>query len=102
VLAENGVLSSANAERYRLMAQFRNRVVHYYETVEPDQVYTIVCWTALSATFVVLFGHGKRHGHTGAEARRVGHGADSRLAGRAPRLEPHAPEPRTVCALELA
>lgn len=41
VLVENGVLSSANAERYRLMAQFRNRVVHYYETVEPDQVYTI-------------------------------------------------------------
>ena len=51
---------------------------------------------------VVLFRHGKRHGHTGAEARRVGHGDDSRPAGRASRLVPHAVEPRTVCALGLA
>ena len=41
VLAENGVLAAKDAERYRLMAQFRNKVVHYYEKVDPEQVFSI-------------------------------------------------------------
>lgn len=41
VLAENGVLTAEDAERYRLMAQFRNKVVHYYEKVDPEQVFAI-------------------------------------------------------------
>ena len=42
VLAENGVLSAATAEQYRLMAQFRNKLVHYYEKIEPEQVLAVV------------------------------------------------------------
>ncbi len=41
VLAENGVLTSEAAGTYRLMAQFRNKLVHYYEKIEPEQVLTI-------------------------------------------------------------
>ena len=41
VLSESGVLSCGDAERYRLMAQFRNKVVHYYEKVDPEQVFII-------------------------------------------------------------
>ena len=41
VLADNSVFSSEDAVRYRLMAQFRNKVVHYYEKVDPDQVFAI-------------------------------------------------------------
>ncbi len=41
VLAEHGVLTSEAAERYRLMAQFRNKLVHYYEKIEPEQVLSI-------------------------------------------------------------
>ena len=41
VLAENGVLTPEDATRYRLMAQFRNKVVHYYEKVDPEQVFAI-------------------------------------------------------------
>lgn len=41
VLAENGVLPADTLAQYRLMAQFRNRLVHYYEKVEADQVFVI-------------------------------------------------------------
>ena len=41
VLAENGVLPLDTLEQYRLMAQFRNRLVHYYEKVDAIQVFTI-------------------------------------------------------------
>ncbi|WP_291320099.1 DUF86 domain-containing protein [Desulfonatronospira sp.] len=41
VLAENGVITMEQAERYALMARFRNRIVHYYEKVEPEQVFAI-------------------------------------------------------------
>jgi len=41
VLAEHGVLSADTLAQYRLMAQFRNRLVHYYEKVEADQVFVI-------------------------------------------------------------
>jgi len=41
VLAENSVISSEAAGRCRLMAQFRNKIVHYYEKVDPEQVFAI-------------------------------------------------------------
>ncbi len=41
VLAENSVISDADAKTYRLMAQFRNKIVHYYEKVDPEQVFAV-------------------------------------------------------------
>ncbi len=41
VLAEHGVLTSEAATKYRLMAQFRNKLVHYYEKIESEQVLSI-------------------------------------------------------------
>ena len=41
VLAENQVITPAEADRYALMARFRNRIVHYYEKVDPEQVFVI-------------------------------------------------------------
>jgi uncharacterized protein YutE (UPF0331/DUF86 family) len=41
VLAEHKVISEDNAEYGKLMAQFRNKLVHYYEKIEPEQVYSI-------------------------------------------------------------
>jgi uncharacterized protein YutE (UPF0331/DUF86 family) len=41
VLSEHGVLTAEAAARYRLMAQFRNKLVHYYEKIEPEQVFSI-------------------------------------------------------------
>lgn len=41
VLAENDVITAEMRETGRLMAQFRNKVVHYYEDVDPDLVFNI-------------------------------------------------------------
>lgn len=41
VLAENNVITRSDAESYSLMAHFRNRMVHYYEKIDPEQVFTI-------------------------------------------------------------
>lgn len=41
IMAENGVIPSDSLAQYRLMAQFRNRLVHYYEKVEANQVFVI-------------------------------------------------------------
>jgi uncharacterized protein YutE (UPF0331/DUF86 family) len=41
VLAENHLLTPEQADRYALIARFRNRIVHYYEKVDPEQVFTI-------------------------------------------------------------
>jgi uncharacterized protein YutE (UPF0331/DUF86 family) len=41
VLAEHGVLPAGTLEQYRLMAQFRNKLVHYYENVDANQVFII-------------------------------------------------------------
>ena len=41
VLSENGVIGVDEAQTYRLMAQFRNKIVHYYERVDPEQVFAI-------------------------------------------------------------
>ncbi len=41
VLAENNILPPDSLNEYRPMAQFRNKIVHHYETVEPEQVFAI-------------------------------------------------------------
>lgn len=41
VLAENGVLPDESVKEFQMMAQFRNKIVHYYEKVDPEQVYAI-------------------------------------------------------------
>jgi uncharacterized protein YutE (UPF0331/DUF86 family) len=41
VLAENRILDFDAAQKYVLMAQFRNKLVHYYEKIEPEQVFAI-------------------------------------------------------------
>jgi uncharacterized protein YutE (UPF0331/DUF86 family) len=41
VLTEKKILSPESVEEYRQMAQFRNKIVHYYEKIDPDQVYAI-------------------------------------------------------------
>jgi uncharacterized protein YutE (UPF0331/DUF86 family) len=41
VLAEHNVLPMESIKEYQLMAQFRNKVVHYYEKIDPQQVYGI-------------------------------------------------------------
>ena len=41
VLAENNVLDIDAVQKYALMAQFRNKLVHYYEKIEPEQVFAI-------------------------------------------------------------
>lgn len=41
VLAEQGVLVPESAGKYRLMAQFRNKLVHYYEKIEPEQILSV-------------------------------------------------------------
>ena len=41
VLAEQGVLSQASVSEFHMMAQFRNKIVHYYEKIDPEQVYAI-------------------------------------------------------------
>lgn len=41
VLAEQGVLSRESVAEFHLMAQFRNKIVHYYEKIDPEQVYAI-------------------------------------------------------------
>ena len=41
VLAENEVLSAKEVQTYRLMAQFRNKIVHYYEKLDPEQVFAV-------------------------------------------------------------
>lgn len=41
VLAENNVITTAQADEYALMARFRNRIVHFYEKVDPEQVFEI-------------------------------------------------------------
>lgn len=41
ILAENGVLTAEQAKQFSMMARFRNKIVHYYEKVEPDLVFGI-------------------------------------------------------------
>jgi uncharacterized protein YutE (UPF0331/DUF86 family) len=41
VLAEQEVLSQESVGEFHMMAQFRNKIVHYYEKIDPEQVYAI-------------------------------------------------------------
>jgi uncharacterized protein YutE (UPF0331/DUF86 family) len=41
VLAEQGVLSQESVGEFHMMAQFRNKIVQYYEKIDPEQVYAI-------------------------------------------------------------
>jgi uncharacterized protein YutE (UPF0331/DUF86 family) len=41
VLSEHGVLSLESVGEFHMMAQFRNKIVHYYEKIDPEQVYAI-------------------------------------------------------------
>lgn len=41
VLAEQGVLTQESVREFQMMAQFRNKIVHYYEKIDPEQVYAI-------------------------------------------------------------
>jgi uncharacterized protein YutE (UPF0331/DUF86 family) len=41
VLAEQGILSGQSVLEFQMMAQFRNKIVHYYDKIDPEQVYAI-------------------------------------------------------------
>jgi uncharacterized protein YutE (UPF0331/DUF86 family) len=41
-LAAMGVISEARAERLRLMAGYRNRLVHFYHEISEEELYTIL------------------------------------------------------------
>ena len=41
VLEENKVISSNFLNTAKLIAQFRNKLVHYYEKIDPEMVFTI-------------------------------------------------------------
>jgi uncharacterized protein YutE (UPF0331/DUF86 family) len=41
VLAEQGILSQKSLPEFQMMAQFRNKIVHYYDKIDPEQVYAI-------------------------------------------------------------
>lgn len=41
VLTEQTILPAESRRDYQLMAQFRNKIVHYYDKIDPEQVYAI-------------------------------------------------------------
>lgn len=41
VLAEQSILPVESLKDYQLMARFRNKIVHYYDKIDPEQVYFI-------------------------------------------------------------
>ena len=41
VLAEQGIFSRQSVPDFQMMAQFRNKIVHYYDKIDPEQVYAI-------------------------------------------------------------
>lgn len=42
ILHSKGLLTSGQVEIYSIMVKFRNRVVHLYQKVDPEQVYEVV------------------------------------------------------------
>lgn len=42
ILRAEGVLTPEQVEDYSLMVKFRNRVVHLYQKIDPDQIYDIL------------------------------------------------------------
>ncbi len=41
VLAERGIIPWESVPEYQMMAQFRNKIVHFYEKIDPEMVYGI-------------------------------------------------------------
>jgi len=41
VLAENGIIAAQSLTEYQPMAQFRNKIVHNYDKIDPEQIYGI-------------------------------------------------------------
>lgn len=41
VLSEQHILFPESVKQFQMMAQFRNKIVHYYEKIDPEQVYGI-------------------------------------------------------------
>lgn len=42
ILHKGNILSKENAATYKLMARFRNRIVHFYDEVDDREVYNIL------------------------------------------------------------
>ncbi len=42
ILHTEGILAPEQVENYSVMVKFRNRVVHLYQKVDPDQIYDIL------------------------------------------------------------
>jgi len=42
ILQDNGAIPENDAKTYKLMARFRNRIVHFYDEVDDKEVYSIV------------------------------------------------------------
>lgn len=42
ILAQNDIISQENQEKYAVMARFRNRVVHMYDSVNETEIYDIL------------------------------------------------------------
>ena len=42
ILAQNDIISQENQEKYTVMASFRNRVVHMYDSVNEKEIYDIL------------------------------------------------------------
>lgn len=43
-LGDRGVLSGEEAELLRVLAGYRNRLVHFYHEVSPDELYEVCAW----------------------------------------------------------
>ena len=41
VLEERGIIPWESVPEYQMMAQFRNKIVHFYEKIDPEMVYGI-------------------------------------------------------------
>ncbi|MCK8817617.1 DUF86 domain-containing protein [Natroniella sulfidigena] len=42
ILAQNGMISDENKDKYIVMTKFRNRVVHMYSKVDETEIYSIL------------------------------------------------------------
>ncbi|KYO67302.1 type VII toxin-antitoxin system HepT family RNase toxin [Thermovenabulum gondwanense] len=42
ILYKNGIIEKKEADTYKLMAKFRNRIVHFYDEVDDKEVYKII------------------------------------------------------------
>lgn len=42
ILAQNGYLNQVNADKYIVMAKFRNKVVHLYHEIKDEEIFKII------------------------------------------------------------